>query len=61
MKPILTLLFSLLPVCYGFTKDEAKLPRQSVEALVEASCIDCHESDTNKLRTGSGHGKLRIS
>ena len=37
---------SLLLVCPGFAKDEATLPRQSVESLVEASCFDCHDADT---------------
>ncbi|NRB73414.1 MAG: DUF1592 domain-containing protein [Verrucomicrobiales bacterium] len=35
----------LLLVSFGFAKDET-LPRPSVEALVEASCMDCHDADT---------------
>ena len=46
MKPALAVASSLLLVCSGSSKDEATLPRQTVEALVEASCFDCHDSDT---------------
>ena len=46
MKPALAVASSLLLVCSGSAKDEATLPRQTVEALVEASCFDCHDSDT---------------
>jgi hypothetical protein len=35
----------LLPSCLLFAKD--KPPQQAVEALVEASCIECHDADTN--------------
>ena len=46
MKSIRPFFFCLLLVYPSLAKDEAKLPRQIVEALVEASCIDCHDADT---------------